>query len=97
MLLRLFNAALWSPAGKGLTSCCDVVTFPFGILGLARNLILSIPGPCCLSFFDWCGKIHITSFSSADLAELERALKEELNKLSIWSQRWLIIFGAHNT
>ena len=35
MLSRLFIAALWSPAGKGLTtwlssvmSNCDVVTFP---------------------------------------------------------------------
>ena len=34
MLLRLFIAALWSPAGKGLTSWllfvlnCDFVTFP---------------------------------------------------------------------
>ena len=40
MLLRLFIAALWSPAGKGLTSwlsfvmfSCVFVTFPYGILG----------------------------------------------------------------
>ena len=40
ILLRLFIAALWSPAGKGLTSwlsyvmfSCVFVTFPFGILG----------------------------------------------------------------
>ena len=40
MLLRLIIAALWSPAGKGLTSWlsfvvlnCVIVTFPFGILG----------------------------------------------------------------
>ena len=41
-LARLFIDALWSPAGKGLTSWlsfvmsnCEVVTFPFpiGILG----------------------------------------------------------------
>ena len=39
MLSRLLISALWSPAGKGLTSwlsCvvlnCVVVTFPFGIL-----------------------------------------------------------------
>ena len=38
--LRLFIAALWSPAGKGLTSWllfvtfnCVFVTFPCGILG----------------------------------------------------------------
>ena len=40
MLSRLFIAALWSPAGKGLNSWLlfvtfnyVVVTFPFGILG----------------------------------------------------------------
>ena len=40
MLSRLFIAALWSPAGKGLTSWllfvmfnCIFVTFPCGILG----------------------------------------------------------------
>ena len=40
MLLCLFIAALWSLAGKGLTSRllfvlfnCDFVTFPYGILG----------------------------------------------------------------
>ena len=39
MLPRLFIAALWSPAGKGLTSWLSfvvfncVATFPFGILG----------------------------------------------------------------
>ena len=40
MLSRLFIAAFWSPAGKGLTSWllfvkfnCVFVTFPRGILG----------------------------------------------------------------
>ena len=40
MLSRLFSAALWSPAGKGLTSWLlfvmsnyDFVTLPCGILG----------------------------------------------------------------
>ena len=49
MLLRLFNAALWSPAGKGLTSWllfvmsnCDFVTFPYGILGQLWYLIALI-------------------------------------------------------
>ena len=47
MLSRLFIAALWSPAGKGLTSWllfvmsnCDFVTFPCGILGQVRYLIV---------------------------------------------------------
>ena len=47
MLLRLLIAALWSPAGKGLTSWlsflllnCVVVTFPFSILCQVWNLIV---------------------------------------------------------
>ena len=30
---------------------CDFVTFPFGILGQVWCLIVSIPDPCCLSYF----------------------------------------------
>ena len=58
MLSRLFIVALWSPAGKGLTSCllfmmsnCDFVTFPCGILGQVWYLIVSIPDLCHLSYF----------------------------------------------
>ena len=58
MPLCLFIAALWSPAGKGLTSLllfvmfnCVFVTFPCGILGLVWYLIVSIPDLCCLSYF----------------------------------------------
>ena len=47
MLLRLFIAALWSPAGKRLISwllCvmsnCDFVTFPCGTLGQVWYLIV---------------------------------------------------------
>ena len=49
-LSRLFIAALWSPAGKGLTSWllfvmfnCDFVTFPCCILDQVWYLIVSIP------------------------------------------------------
>ena len=58
MLLRLFIAALWSPAGKGLTSWllfvmfnCAFVTFPCGILGQVLYLIVSIPDLCRFSYF----------------------------------------------
>ena len=30
---------------------CEFVTFPFGILGQVWYLIVSIPDPCCLSYF----------------------------------------------
>ena len=60
MLSRLFIAALWSPAGKVLTSWllfvmsnCDFVTFSCGILGQVWYLIVSIPDLCRLSYFDW--------------------------------------------
>ena len=55
MLSHLFVAALWSPAGKGLTSWllflmfnCVLVTFPCGILGQVWYLIVSIPDLCLL-------------------------------------------------
>ena len=58
MFSRLFIAALCSPEGKGadpLALVCDVysdfVAFRFGILGQVWYLIVSIPNPCCLSYF----------------------------------------------
>ena len=58
MLLRLFIAALWSLAGKELTSWlsfvmfnCVFVTFPCCILGQVWCLIVLIPDVCQLSFF----------------------------------------------
>ena len=68
MLSRLFIAALWSPAGKGLTSWllfvmfnCVFVTFPCGILGQVCYLIVSIPDICNLSYFDvlYCYKVQV--------------------------------------
>ena len=51
-------AALWSHEGERadhLALVCDVycgfVTFPFGILGQVWYLIVSIPDPCCLSYY----------------------------------------------
>ena len=58
MLTRLFIAALWSPAGNGLSSwllfvmfTCVFVTFPCVILGQVWYLIVSIPDLCRLSYF----------------------------------------------
>ena len=57
MLSRLFIAALWSPAWKGLTSWllfvmsnCDFVTFSCGILGQVWYFIRLIPDLCRLSY-----------------------------------------------
>ena len=56
---RLFICALWSPAGKGLTSWlsfvvsnCEFVAFPIGILGQMWYLIVSIPDLCSLTYFE---------------------------------------------
>ena len=67
MLSRLFIAALSAPEVKRRTSwllfvmfIVILVTFPFGILGQAWNLIagliVSISDPCCLNYFH-CVKI----------------------------------------
>ena len=73
MLSRLLIAALWSPAGKGLTSWlsfvvlnCVVVTFPFGILCQVRYLIVSFPDLCPLSYFH---TVRIVLHISADLVQ----------------------------
>ena len=58
---RLFIAALWSTAGKGLTFVMVnrvFVTFPCGILGQVWYLILSIPELCRLSYI-----YHYSAFS----------------------------------
>ena len=57
MLSCLFIEAFWWPAGKGLTSWllfvmfyCVFVTFPCGILGQIRYLIVLILDHCHLSY-----------------------------------------------
>ena len=37
------------------------------------------------------------SFSSADPAEIERILNQDLSKLSAWAKHWLVIFNATKT
>ena len=71
MLSRLLIAALWAPAGKGLTSWlsfvvlnCVFVTFPLGILGQVWYLIVLIPDLCPLSYFH---TVHIVLHISAVL------------------------------
>ena len=39
------------PPGGLCDVYCDFVTFPFGIPGQVRCLIVSIPDTCCLSYF----------------------------------------------
>ena len=60
MLSRLFVAAFWLPAGKGLPSWllfvmfnCVFVTFPCSFLGQVWYLIVLIPNLCRLSYFDY--------------------------------------------
>ena len=54
---RLFICALWSPAGKGLTSWLSFVvssvslSLPIVILGQVWYLIVSIPDLCTITYF----------------------------------------------
>ena len=57
---RLFICALWSPAGKGLTSWlsfvvsnCEFVTFP-----LVSWVIVSIPDLCTLTYFYCANQLY---------------------------------------
>ena len=59
VVMLSFIGALWSPAGKGLTSWlsfvmsnCEVVTFPCGILGQVWCLIVSILDLCPPSYLN---------------------------------------------
>ena len=83
MLSRLFIAALWPPAGKGLTLWSSFVMFKSvlslsGILGQAGNLIVSIPDLCHLSyikseeaeiclFFEYCATYRATSIPPTEV------------------------------
>ena len=67
MLLCLFTAALWSPAGKGLTTWllfmmfnCVIATFPCGFLGQVWYLIVSIPDLCHLFYYKSKVKVKYT-------------------------------------
>ena len=58
LCVRLFICAVWSPAGKGLTSWlsfvvsnCEFCHFPIGILGQVCYLIVSIRDLCTLTYF----------------------------------------------
>ena len=64
--MRLFICALWSPAGKGLTSwlsfvvsSCEFATFRVGILGQVWFLIVLIPDLCTLTYFN-CDSLKYT-------------------------------------
>ena len=77
MLWRLFNAALWSPAGKGLTYSllfvmfnCVFVTFPCGILGQVWYLIVSIPDLWRFSYFNYISLAQ-PLFMRASVRELQ--------------------------
>ena len=77
MRLHLFSAALWSPAGKGLTSWLSFVmfnfvfvTFPFVILGQVWYLIASIPDLCHLSYFKLFSLCGLTSNKSTIIQEM---------------------------
>ena len=90
MLLRLFIAALWSPAGKGLAFWllfvmlnCVFVTFSCGILGQVWYLIASITDLCRLLYFDlfsWSSVIAVLPFVQIKDHQYWTSHQEEDNK-----------------
>ena len=70
----LFICALWSPAGKGLTSWlsfvvfnCEFVTFPLvSTVRCGTLLIVSIPDLCTLTYLEkLCKKANICHINSS--------------------------------
>ena len=92
MLSRLFIAALWSPAGKGLISWhsfvmfnCVFVTFPCGILGQVWYLIVSIIIPdlyLSVSIPDLC---HLFYFFDNQTCRLSH----DIRAISFFYNVWL--------
>ena len=79
MLSCLFITALWSPAGKGLTSWllfvmfnCVFVIFPFGILGQMWRLIVQISDFCRI--FTFHKTLTATLHQEENLNEATRSL-----------------------
>ena len=89
MLSGLFIAALWSPAGKGLTSSilfvmfnCGFVSFPCGIMVQVWYLIVSIPDLCRLSYFN-LNQIYMYSFIGAPLTKTKKVQLSNSVNMSI--------------
>ena len=70
LCVRLFIRALWSPAGKGLTSWHSFVVshcschFPTCILGQVWYLIVSIPDLCTLTYYFAFVQSNVVSYLS---------------------------------
>ena len=99
MLSRLFIAALWSPAGKGLTSWLSFVmfncfvTFPCGVLGQVWYLIVSILDLCRLSYFE-AGKVQ-SDFENQCCLFFFLLTKSSLKTRSTYGHHFNILCKAH--
>ena len=92
---RLFVCALWSPAGKGLTSWlsflvsnCEFVTFPIGIPGQVWYWIVSISDLCNLTYFPFLSVklscLVVTCWERAELLYEMFFLFSSLSHLVSW-------------
>ena len=100
-LCALFICALWSLAGKGLTSWlsrvvsyCEFVTFYLFFLGQVWYLIVSIPDFCTLTYFG-CEVLRLSLFCCALLCVLSSFAillkrKRELVAFLLLSYRCLV-------
>ena len=78
---RLFICALWSPAGKGLTSWLSFVvstvklTLSHWYMGQVWYLIVSIPDLCTFTYFDKLQRIYVP-FKVYKLSKIMTVLNE---------------------
>ena len=105
MLLRLFIAAVWLPARKGLTYWllfmmfnCVFITFLCGILGQVWYLIVSIPDLWRLSYLDifyWPNMCP--SCRRCFCVKLESLFNKSAEKMMIYMKDSLIYYtqGSH--
>ena len=103
MLSRLFIAALWSPAGKGLTYLlsfvmfnCVFVTFSCGIPGHVWYLIVSIPDLCHISSFvvSICTKYWLTACSNLPRKNVVRWTDRPAMTIAVdWDALYTYIFS----
>ena len=99
-LLCPFICALWSPAGKGLTSWLSFVVFnwfchfPIGILGQVWFLIVSIPDLCTPTYFkgSFPLSVYVLLFSSMLLWSFHVKSFEttDPSKTHCWMLGWII-------
>ena len=96
---HLFICALWSPAGKGLTSWLSFVvsavslSLPIGILGQVWYLIVSIPDLCTRTYFVLCCKLQVALYGLI-VVQLT-ILLAQFSNVVVWAYTHLSVTICH--